>query len=170
MYKEVDVIEYIKLGVKRGFLVFKPVLIFNNCKKTTSIIARQGILNEEVQTILNDGTKETEIRKVKLDKITNQPDWIVNNINTEEKWLIEDSIFKKKYELEKDNIYRPKNNIMLAAQIKENIIIKPPKWNGDIQRLNSGSYLLLDPNNQNDIYGIGELEFNNTYKILDNKN
>ena len=72
-------------------------------------------------------------------------------------------------EVEKNNegIYKPKGSAMLAAQISEDLEITPPNWGGAIQKINSGGYLLMNPQNPKDIYGIGEEEFNNTYVLVD---
>ena len=158
-YKVVDVIEYVKAGIASG------VLNFSEAKKFQRITARQGTVGEKVQTILADGTVETDLREVKLDEKTNQPGWVVKNINGPEQWIIEDSIFKKKYEVdqEQQGVFKPKGGPMLAAQISESLQITPPNWGGDIQKIKEGGYLLMDPTNPTDIYGIGEEEFKNTY-------
>ncbi|MEE3343068.1 MAG: hypothetical protein VZS44_03155 [Bacilli bacterium] len=162
-YKEVNVLEYVKNGIQSG------ALSFNEAKKFQRISARQGEVGEKVKTILSDGTEETEEREVILDEKTNEPGWIVKNINGPEQWIVDDSIFKKKYEAdpEQEGVFKPKGGPMLAAQISENLQITPPKWGGDIQKINAGGYLLMDPTDPSDVYGIGEEEFNNTYKFTE---
>ena len=164
-YKKVDVLEYVSNGIKSGVLEFKEVYKFQR------IQARQGKVGEEVSTILSDGTVEVEKNTVKLDEKTNEPGWIVKNINSPEQWIIEDSTFKKKYEIDpsENGIYKPKGGIMLAAQISEDLEITPPNWGGYTQNINSNGYLLMDPTNPTDVYGIGEEEFNNTYKFVEEK-
>lgn len=160
--KTVNIIEYVKEGIENGTLTFEEA------KKFQRIEAIQGEVGQKIQTILADGTIETEPREVKLDPNTNEPGWIVKNINGPEQWIIEDSTFKKKYEIDPENpeIFKPKGGPMLAAQINENITFEPPMWGGDIQNINAGAYLLMDPTNMQDIYGIGEEEFYNTYKFV----
>ncbi len=162
-YKKVDVIQYVKKGIEDG------TLSFAEAKKFQRIMARQGTVGEEIETILKDGTQETEKRVVKLDEKTNQPGWVVRNINSPEEWIVEDGIFSKKYEIDPENpeVYKPKGGPMLAVQIKEDLEITPPNWGGDIQKINAGGYLLMDPENSNDIYGIGEEEFLITYKFVE---
>ena len=108
-----------KVGIESG------MLNFNEAKKFQRITARQGQVGEKVQTILADGTIETNLREVKLDEKTHQPGWIVKNTNGPEQWIIEDSIFKKKYEVdsEQPGIFKPKGGPMLAAQISEDLQI-----------------------------------------------
>ena len=165
-YKEVDVLEYVKNGIQSGLLSFAEA------KKFQRITARQGKLGEKVQTILANGIEETQEREVKLDEKTNEPGWVVKNINGPEQWIIEDSVFKKKYEIdpEQPGVFKPKGGPMLAAQISENLEITPPNWGGDIQKINAGGYLLMDPTDPSDVYGIGEEEFNNTYKFTEEQN
>ena len=164
-YKKVDVLEYVKKGLETGNLEFKEVYKFQR------IMARQGNVGEEVSTVLADGTIEVEKNVVKLDEKTKEPGWIVKNLNGPETWIIDDSTFKKKYEQDVENsgIYKPKGGIMLASQISENLEITPPNWGGATQKINSGGYLLMDPTNPVDVYGIGEEEFKNTYKLVDEK-
>lgn len=163
--KNVDILQYVKEKVESGELEFEEA------KKFQRIEARQGTVGERVQTILADGTVETEPREVKLDEQTNEPGWIVKNVNGPEQWIIEDSTFKKKYEqdLENPGIFKPKGGPMLAAQISENITFAPPMWGGDIQNINAGGFLLMDPSNKEDVYGIGEEEFYNTYEFISQK-
>ena len=164
--KQVNILEYVKEKQETGELGFKEA------QKFQRIEARQGTVGEQVQTILADGTVETEPREVKLDEKTNEPGWVVNNINGPEQWIIEDSTFKKKYEQDPENpeVFKPKGGPMLAAQISEDITFAPPMWGGDIQNINAGGYLLMDPTNPEDVYGIGEEEFYNTYAFVEEKN
>lgn len=157
--KNVDIIEYVIKGIRKGNLVFSEV------KKFQRITAKQGILGEEIQTVLTDGTIETEPRKIKLDENTGQLDWIVQNINGPEKWIITDKVFKKKYESDSEaqGLFKPKGGPMLAAQVNESITFNPPMWGGDSMNLYAGGYIMMDPNNATDIYGIAEAEFGKTY-------
>jgi hypothetical protein len=52
---------------------------------------------------------------------------------------------------------------MIAIPVHEDITFQPPNWGGDIQTINAGGYLLMDPTNPIDIYGIGENEIWVTY-------
>jgi hypothetical protein len=157
--KQVDIIKYVIEEIKNGNLVFSEV------KKFQRIIAKQGTLGEEIQTVLADGTIETEPRKIKLDESTGQPDWIVQNVNGPEKWIVTDKVFKKKYELDSESqgLFKPKGGPMLGAQINESITFNPPMWGGDSMNLLAGGYIMMDPNNATDIYGIAEAEFEKTY-------
>ena len=165
-YSEIDILSYVSKKIKEGSLTFKEAVKFKR------VFAVQGDPESMIQTILADGTVETEPRKVGIDEQTEQANWIVQNVSGPEKWIVKDSVFKKKYELdpEQEGIFKPKGGPMLAAQVDEDIEFAPPMWGGDKQRINAGGYLLMDPTNPTDVYGIGEEEFNDTYQFTSKTN
>ncbi len=160
-YKKVDVLSYVSEKIKDGSLKFGEAFKFKR------FIDVQGNPEAKIKTVLADGTVETEERVVGIDEKTGQANWIVQNVCGPEKWIIKDSTFKKKYEIdpEQEGVYKPRGGVMLAAQIDEDLEITPPMWGGDIQRVNAYGYLLMDPSNPTDIYAIGEDEFHDTYKF-----
>ena len=161
-FKRVEIKVYVNEGIKNG------TLVFSNVQKFQKITAIQGKVGEKVQTILADGTVETEPREVKLDEKTGNPGWIVQNITSPEKWIMSDSTFQKRYELDKETgLFSPNKRPMLAAELKENITFKPPMWGGDIINVKRGGYIMIDKNNPDDIYGIGKDEFQKTYMFMD---
>ena len=56
---------------------------------------------------------------------------------------------------------------MNAAQINEPISFTAP-W-GEKMNVDKGGYILQDPNNPNDIYGISGKDFDSTYRFNENK-
>ena len=106
-----------------------------------------------------NGLEETR-NTVKLDEKTGEPGWIVTNPDGEE-YIVEDSIFKKKYEIDPENPtqYKPKGGPVLSSPIDEHIEFEAP-W-GETMKLEAGGSLIL--NGPNDIYGIQKAEFDNTY-------
>ncbi len=160
-YEKVDILSYVSKKIKDGSLSFAEAIKFKR------VIAVQGNPESKIQTVLADGTVETEERVVGIDEKTGQPNWIVQNVNGPERWVVTDSVFKKKYEVDslQEGVYKPKEGPMLAAQIGDDLEFAPPMWGGDIQRVNAGGYLLMDPANPTDVYAIGEDEFNDTYKF-----
>lgn len=129
-------------------------------EKFRKIHARKAKEGEKIQTTLSDGTKETD------ERTAHEGDWIVGNVDGGgEEWIVTDKNFQKKYEkTSKAGIFKPKENPMLAVQLDKPIEFKPPMWGGDAQRVNAGGHLLRDQKNKNDIYGIGEKEFHDTYR------
>lgn len=57
---------------------------------------------------------------------------------------------------------------MNAAQINEPISFTAP-W-GEKMNIDKGGYILQDPNNPNDIYGISGKDFDSTYRFNENRN
>ena len=117
---------------------------------------------EEVETVGSDGNAETK-RKTK------KGDWIVNNVsNKDNKWIIDDKTFKKKYEEEKDGVYKPKGGPMLAAKIADctdkGVEFAPPNWGGDVIKVKNDGWFMKDPSNEKDIYAISKKDFDSTYK------
>ena len=126
--------------------------------------AYQSDGSEEIETIGSDGNVETR-RKTK------RGDWVVNNIsNPDNKWIIDDKTFKKKYEEEKKGVYKPKGGLMLAAKVSDcedsGVEFAPPNWGGDIIKIKNDGYFMKDPTNQKDIYAISKDDFESTYKKM----
>ena len=85
------------------------------------------------------------------------------------------------FEVKKTQGVTPSNKVcgpMLAAQIGEDITFEPPMWDGNKMDLSSGGYVMMDPYNPTNIYGVTEVqllmnytnapgEFYNNYNISD---
>ena len=153
-FKKVDnIAEYVREGIKSGRLTVEEVAKF------ARIQARQGELGEEVVTKMANGLEETR-NAVKLDGKTGEPGWIVTNPDGEQ-YIVEDSVFKKKYEIDPQNPaqYKPKGGPVLSSPINEHIEFQAP-W-GETMRIECGGSLVLS--GPNDIYGIQKDEFEHTY-------
>lgn len=153
-FKKIDnITEYVREGIKSGKLTVEEVAKF------ARIHARQGLLGEEVITKMANGLEETR-NSVKIDEKTGEPGWIVTNPDGEE-YIVEDSNFKKKYEIDPKNPeqYKPKGGPVLSTPINEHIEFVAP-W-GETMKIQAGGSLIL--NGPNDIYGIQKAEFENTY-------
>lgn len=153
-FKKVDnIAEYVKGEIKSGRLTVDEVAKF------ARIHARQGTLGEKIITKMANGLEETR-NTVVADEKTGEPGWVVTNPNGEE-YIVPDSTFKKKYEIDPENPeqYKPKGGPVLSALINENIEFDAP-W-GEAMKIEAGGSLIL--NGPNDIYGIQKAEFENTY-------
>ena len=147
-------VESIEQYVQENNFDWKP------CFKFKSIQVRPAQPGEQVQTILADGTKETEPR------IAEEGDFVVKNLVGPEQWIMKPNVLAKKYvKTDKPGIFKPKGGPMLAAELHETIEFQPPMWGGDTQTVKAGGFLLMDPSNNKDIYGIGKEEFFDTYKF-----
>ena len=153
-FKKIDNIsEYVREGIRLGRLTVDEVAKF------ARIRARQGSLGEEIITKMANGLEETR-NTVTADEKTGEPGWIVTNPDGEE-YIVADSTFKKKYEIDPENpeLYKPKGGPVLSSQINENIEFNAP-W-GEIMKIEAGGSLILS--GPQDIYGIQKNEFENTY-------
>ena len=131
--------------------------------KFATINAVQGKVGEKVVTVMKNGLSETE-NFVSVDEKTYKPDWIITNPSGE-RYIINDTTFNKKYEpldLE-NNIYKPNGGVCLFVQVNENISFVAP-W-GETMVIEKGGYLNIT--NPDDIYGVQEKEFNETYAECD---
>ena len=171
-YKKVEVASYVKNGIENGDMIPRTAVKF------ARIMARQGSVGETVISWSVDANgneiKEKEAQ-VELDKDTNEPGWIatktdadgnivVDNNGHENNWIIVDSTFKKKYEIDPENpgIFKPKGGPQIFVQIKENIILN--QWGSDM-KIAAGGYINIT--NPDDMYGISERDFTDTYVFSD---
>ena len=153
-FKKVNnIAEYVREGIKSGRLTVDEVAKF------ARIHARQGTLGEKKITKMSNGLVETK-NTVVADKKTGEPGWVVTNPDGEE-YIVPDSTFKKKYEIDPENPeqYKPKGGPVLSATINEHIEFNAP-W-GEAMKIEAGGSLIL--NGPEDIYGIQKAEFENTY-------
>ena len=108
-------------------------------------------------------------------KKTNQPGWIATKVDEQgnvlmdsnghiNEWIIDDTTFKKKYEIDSENpnLCKPKGGLQVFVQIPDNIILN--QWGADMQ-IAAGGYINIT--NVNDMYGISQRDFEDTYKFID---
>ena len=110
-------------------------------------------------TYASDGTRET-------DKTITKDDVVLNNVgNPDNMWSPDIKTFLKKYEPTMvGNIYKPKGGPMYAyGPIQQDISFTSP-W-GTTEHVKAGGYILQDPNNPSDIYGISGEDFDATYRF-----
>lgn len=171
-YIKVDVLKYVKKGLEDGIL--QPII----AEKFSRIVAIQGHVGEEViswSVDSNGNAVQEKIAMVELDKITNEPGWIVSKVDENgqiifdkngkvNQWIIADSLFKRKYELVDNelNMYKPVGGPQIFVQIPDNLILN--QWGADM-KIAMGGYINIT--NINDLYGISERDFIDTYKCID---
>ncbi len=170
-YVEIDVQRYALEGIKNGTLVPREAV------KYTRIIARPGVLGEEVTTWSVDAEGKPiveRVSKVKEDEETKETGWVVckadetgkpiidANGHTNE-WIISAPTFHKKYtQTEVDGLYQPVGGPQLFVELPINVIIE--QW-GERMKIAAGGY--LNVTNLDDIYGISRRDFEDTYKFTD---
>ena len=92
---------------------------------------------------------------------------MIDNNGHKNQWIIKDSVFKGKYEVDPNNIgiYKPTGGKQIFIQIPDNIIVT--QW-GSEMKVSSGGYINIT--NPDDMYVIQERDFNDTYRIIDSEN
>lgn len=131
-------------------------LIPRQAEKFARIMARQGNVGETVISWSVDAEgKEIQekVAQVSVDEKTNQPGWIATKVDEQgnvlmdsnghiNEWIIDDTTFKKKYEInsENPNLCKPKGGLQVFVQIPDNIILN--QWGSDMQ-IAAGDILIL---------------------------
>ena len=160
------------MGIKNGTMIPKEA------EKFARIVAKQGQVGEKVISWSVDSLGheiQEKVASVQNDENTNQPGWIVtkvdedgnimlDNNNHVNQWIIEDSVFRKKYEIDSENpnLFKPKGGPQIFVQINDNIILN--QW-GEDMKIAAGGYINIT--NINDMYGISERDFNDTYQFTE---
>ena len=160
------------MGIKNGTMIPKEA------EKFARIVAKQGQVGEKVISWSVDSLGheiQEKVASVQNDENTNQPGWIVtkvdedgnimlDNNNHVNQWIIEDSDFRKKYEIDPENptLFKPKGGPQIFVQINDNIILN--QWGENI-KIAAGGYINIT--NINYMYGISERDFNDTYQFTE---
>ena len=171
-YTKVEVTRYVKQGIENGTMVPRQA------EKFARIIARQGDVDEIVisWSVDSQGNEiQEKVGQVQIDGQTNQPGWIVTKVDEQgniivdnnghtNQWIIDDTTFKKKYEIDPENpsLHRPKGGPQIFVQITDNIILN--QWGSDMQ-IAAGGYINIT--NIDDMHGISQRDFEDTYKFTD---
>lgn len=155
IFNKVNIIKYLKNNYKEQD--------YEISYKFSEVKAKKGKLGQQVKTIMQDGFVET-INIVNKDKDNNKLDRIITNINNE-KYVISYKVFIAKYEKDYKNkrYYKPKKNLVVVVELKDSISFIAP-W-GEVMNIKKGGFLII--NNQDDIYGIQEQEFYDTYTFCE---
>ena len=141
----------------------------DNCligSKVSNVTAVQGRVGQKVKTIMKDGFAET-YNIVSYDSSTGEPDWIVTQ-ESGENMVVSDAKYKSLYEIgdiKPGEKIKPNGKYRAMIRIDENVALKT-SW-GEVQYIKKGGVLVVLE--QNDIYGIQKEEFENSYKIIEEK-
>ena len=167
-YKKVEIVNYVKQGIENGTMTPRQA------KKFAKIIAKQGKIGEKViswSVDLHGNEIQEKVAQVQEDEQTKQPGWIATKVdeagniiidknNHPNQWIIGDSTFRRKYEIDPENIglFRPKDDPQLFVQISENIIL-----NSNL-KIAAGGYINIT--NVDNMYGISQRDFEDTYRFI----
>ena len=123
--------------------------------KTARMSARPGIVGEKIVTTLANGHQETV-------NVAKAGDMVATNPGGEQ-YIISAETFKKKYEIDPNNlkVYRPKGGAQQFLRLHEDIDFVAP-W-GEDMHMKSGDFINVTDREKGDIYGICQKEFFETY-------
>ena len=133
--------------------------------KFNRINARPSVGKEKLTTYKQDpsiaGTGDDNI------ETTNEFEggMVANNVKTPwQKYGIDQKTFDRKYEVDPDNPsqYRPKGGPMYASKVHDDIAFPNP-WGQGHMNVDKGGYMMQDPNNPSDTYGIQQGDYDSTY-------
>ena len=168
-FVRVNGIDYASAGIANG--LFEPVI----ADKIARITARPGYVGEEVITYSQDGIKEKH-NVVKLDPKTGRPSWIVTKVDSsgnvifdelghDNSWIIEDSAFAEEYIVDysiSEHVYKSIDGAQVFVPVLMDIILE---HSGGDMRIEAGGWLNIT--DMDDIYGISQRDFEDTYRIIE---
>ena len=134
--------------------LFGPVDTYAKYARVQAVQAKGG---EEIVTVLADGTKETK-------NVAKAGDYILTNPGGEQ-YIVGADKFAKKYEAATElgeGWFKPKGGPQQFRQMRYDMTIIAP-W-GEEQVFKKGAY--LNVTDVNDLYGVAEQEFHDTYKSI----
>ncbi len=167
-FEKINGAEYARKGIESGELV--PV----TAVKFARIKARVGVVGEEIVTYSQGGIEEKR-DTVTIDSKTGQPGWVVTKLDEngevvidehghDNTWIIADSTFKRKYEVDHamaEGVYKPAGGPQVFVPILMDVTLE--QWGSEMQIAAGGWLNITDPN---DIYGISQRDFDDTYRIV----
>lgn len=156
-----------RVNAMPGSEYIKQYLAQNQGKLTPEQVQQIQQNGAPLSTVASDGTNETNA-------VTVTPNhYVLNNVgNPNNKWPVDAATFNRKYQPDpqQQGVYMPKGGPMNAVQVNEPISFPHPWEQGKTFNLDKGGYLMQDPNNPSDMYGISGKDFDGTYKFNESKN
>ena len=148
-------------------------------RKSTCVLARPSVPGETVTTYTANGNLESEVPgiegKMVLTRCDTDGNPVVDEFGHLNQWQTERETFERKYDFENtrgsDGFTRPRGGIQRFIRSDEDIAILVP-WGEDgapvEQTIDAGGWLNITK--PEDIYGIADKEFRETYEILSTEN
>lgn len=142
-------------------------------EKNGLVQVKEAVNGQPLEVWTKNGKLETtEIQKegqMILTRVDKRGIPILDAFGHTNSWAVDKETFQRKYEpANKDGIAKPKGETQSFMQIDEDIIIFVP-WGKDgafiKQSIEAGGFLNIT--NTDDIYGIAEAEFKETYVIVE---
>jgi len=165
MYKtKEELLNYVKE------LQSKPYGHTVKAEKKGIVIAREAKENEELDVYTKNGNFEGHETAQKGDMILTRANDdgtpYVDDYSHINSWKVSRETFEKKYDTAnpiKEGVYKPASGVQLFIQINDDISFDAP-W-GERQNIRTHGYLNIT--DLNDLYGIAEEEFKETYKYIE---
>lgn len=167
-YVKVNGKEYAEKGIATGQFEAKTAVKF------ARIAARRGVEGEEIVTYTQNGEIE-KVDTVKVDPETKEVGWVVTKLDEngevvvdefghKNEWIVDAKTFAKKYEVDetKEGVYKPVGGPQIFVPIVMDVILE--QWGGEM-KIEAGGWLNIT--NPDDIYGISERDFYDTYRFVD---
>lgn len=160
--------DYAVAGIASGEL--KPVVAV----KFARVLARRGVVGEEVISYSQNGIVE-KVATVTEDPETKQTGWVLTKLDEngevlvdefghKNEWIVDAGTFARKYDLDetkKESVYKPKGGPQIFVPIVMDVILE--QW-GSEMKIEAGGWLNIT--NPDDIYGISQRDFEDTYRIV----
>lgn len=132
---------------------------FHEAIKTATVKARRVKEGEIINTKTSDGLDETKNIGIKDEK--GELGWVVTNPGGEE-YIVSNDEFSQSYTQVTTDEY-VKGKPVITMKLEDDIAFNAP-W-GEEMKIQAGGYLII--NGKDDIYGIQEVSFNETYRMTD---
>ena len=168
IFTKVDGRAYAEAGIACGELT--PVVAV----KFARVLARRGVVGEEVISYSQNGIVE-KVATVSEDPETKETGWVLTKLDEngevlvdefghKNEWIVDAKTFAKKYEVDdtKEGVYKPVGGPQIFVPIVMDVILE--QWGGEM-KIEAGGWLNIT--NPDDIYGISERDFYDTYKFVD---
>lgn len=166
-FKNVQANEYVAELMNSGAAVIAA-------EKSGCVFARKTTQTEKLEVYTTSGLLET-VETVSagewiLTRATLDGKVVLNSAGKPNSWAPKAGVFEKKYDvanMRADGFTKPKGGVQKFIRIAEDITIMVP-WgeNGALIPQNLEAGAVLNVTNLDDIYGIAEIEFSETYAIV----
>lgn len=163
-YIKVNVNEYVNKCLSSGCEVI-------SAEKTARVKVRKCVLNERVISWSQDSEGKEIIEKVVmvsepncyvLTKVDSKGNAIIDKNGHTNEWVVNSDVIERKYEPDYSDILKPKGGVQKFVIVPENIILE--QW-GSETKIAQGGYINIT--NTDDMYGISERDFNDTYQVVE---
>ena len=167
-FVKVNGYDYAVAGISSGELT--PI----KAVKFARVLARRGQIGKEVISYSQNGLVE-KVDTVGFDEATKEVDWVLTKLDEngevvvdefghKNEWIVKHATFAKKYEIDETktaDVFKPIGGPQIFVPIVMDVTLE--QW-GSEMKIEAGGWLNIT--NPNDIYGISQRDFEDTYRIV----